>query len=60
MITSRRLANWMFLRLATHEDGQALVEYGLILFVIALVCLAALQLIGTNLNTILGQVAAAL
>jgi len=43
-----------------REEGQALVEYALILSLIALVCLVALKLIGTNLNTILTSIANAL
>ncbi len=54
------LVNELLSRLPRDDEGQALVEYGLILFVIAIVCLTALKLIGTNLNTVLGQIAAAL
>jgi Flp pilus assembly pilin Flp len=40
----------------TH-DGQALVEYALILMLVALVCVGALQLIGTNVNNALNAIA---
>jgi pilus assembly protein Flp/PilA len=41
------------------EDGQGLAEYGLILALIAVVCIVALRLLGTNLNAKLGSVNAA-
>jgi Flp pilus assembly pilin Flp len=49
------------LRNATfREDGQALIEYALIISLIALVAIVALQTTGTNikgvLNTIAGEV----
>lgn len=43
-------------RFPTH-DGQALVEYALILMLVALVCIGALQLIGTNVNNALNAIA---
>ena len=42
------------------EEGQGLVEYGLILALISVVCIAALTLIGTSINTKLGAVNTAL
>jgi len=39
------------------EKGQALAEYGLILALIAVVCIVALRLLGTNLLNILNQIA---
>jgi pilus assembly protein Flp/PilA len=42
-----------------REDGQALVEYGLILALIAVVCIGALTLLGQNVNSILGFIASA-
>jgi Flp pilus assembly pilin Flp len=49
------------LRTATsRQDGQALIEYALIISLIALVAIVALQTTGTNikgvLNTIAGEV----
>ncbi len=41
------------------EEGQTLVEYGLLLALIAVVCIGAVQLMGTNLLTTLQAVAAA-
>ncbi len=40
-----------------REEGQAMAEYGLILALIAVVAIAALQLIGTNVSDILNQIA---
>jgi pilus assembly protein Flp/PilA len=42
---------------ATRSEGQALVEYALILLLVALVCIGALQLIGTNVNNALNAIA---
>ena len=39
------------------EDGQALVEYALILSLIAVVCIGALTLLGGNVNNVLNQIA---
>jgi Flp pilus assembly pilin Flp len=39
------------------EDGQALVEYALILGAIAILTVGSLQLLGTNVNALLNQVA---
>jgi pilus assembly protein Flp/PilA len=42
---------------AAREDGQALVEYALILALIALVAIAALTLTGTNISSLLNTIA---
>ncbi len=42
------------------EKGQALAEYGLILALIAVICVGALTLLGGGVNTTLGNIAAAL
>ena len=42
---------------ASSEDGQALVEYALILGSIALLAVGSLQLLGTDVNALLSQVA---
>jgi pilus assembly protein Flp/PilA len=39
-----------------REEGQALVEYALILALIAVVSIALLQLIGVNVSTLLDKV----
>jgi pilus assembly protein Flp/PilA len=48
------------INMQNREEGQALVEYALILSLISVVAIGALTLIGTNVNVILGKVAAAL
>jgi pilus assembly protein Flp/PilA len=40
-------------RFRNREEGQALVEYALILALIAVVSIGALTLLGTNVNDIL-------
>ena len=47
-------------RLFKEEEGQGLVEYGLILALVAVVVIGALQLLGTGLNGIFGEVNAEL
>ncbi len=39
------------------EEGQGLAEYGLILALIAVVCIAALTLLGTNVSSTLNNIA---
>lgn len=41
------------------DSGQGLVEYGLILGLVSVVCIVALQALGTNINTVLSNVASA-
>ena len=43
-----------------REEGQALVEYALILSLIAVFCIGALTLLGQNVNNILNTIANAL
>lgn len=43
-----------------QEEGQALVEYALILSLVSVVAIAALTLVGTNVTNILNSVAGAL
>ena len=42
------------------EEGQGMVEYALILFLVSIVAIAALTLIGTNVDGVYDQIAAAL
>ncbi len=42
------------------EEGQALVEYGLILALVAVVCIVALQTLGTNVAAQLTAIATAI
>ncbi|MEB3205197.1 MAG: Flp family type IVb pilin [Candidatus Sericytochromatia bacterium] len=50
----------MWRRLLEEEEGQALTEYGLILGLIAVVCVGALSLMGTNVNNMLKSIASTL
>jgi pilus assembly protein Flp/PilA len=50
----------LFHAIRSREEGQALVEYALILSLISVVAIIALTLIGTNVDSILDQVGAAL
>jgi Flp pilus assembly pilin Flp len=46
-----------YLRARLHrQEGQALVEYGLILALVAVAAVATLKLIGTNVNGILDSI----
>lgn len=57
-----RFLNEMYVRLnsARDESGQGMAEYGLILALIAVVCIAAFTAVGTGINTNLGEVVTAL
>lgn len=41
----------------SREDGQALVEYGLIIALVALVCIAGLTALGVSINGLLNSIA---
>jgi pilus assembly protein Flp/PilA len=42
------------------EEGVTMVEYGLMLALIAIVCIIAVALIGTNLSTLFSKTATSL
>jgi pilus assembly protein Flp/PilA len=44
-------------KLGKDQEGAALVEYGLLIGLIAAVCIAAVTLLGTNVSTMLNSVA---
>jgi len=44
------------LRFLRQDDGQAMVEYALILAFVALVTITTLSLIGSNVNTVFQSV----
>jgi pilus assembly protein Flp/PilA len=46
--------------LVRREEGQDLLEYALLVALIALVCVVAITSAGTNVNTIFEQIADAL
>ena len=50
----------MFKRFFGDESGASMVEYGLLVALIAVVCITAVALIGTNLNIVFQNVADAL
>jgi len=43
-----------------RDEGQDLLEYALLVALIALVCVGAIGLAGTNVNDIFGRIASAL
>jgi pilus assembly protein Flp/PilA len=59
-----KLRNWAVSKVAAwqarDEEGQGLAEYGLILALIAIVCIAALTLLGGNIAAALNNVAGAI
>lgn len=59
-----RISQWALQKYAGYkaheEEGQGLAEYGLILALIAVVCIAALTTMGTGISSKLGEVNAAL
>jgi pilus assembly protein Flp/PilA len=46
--------------LVNNDEGQDLLEYALLVALIALVCVGAIGLAGTNVNIIFGKIASAL
>ncbi|GIW13864.1 MAG: hypothetical protein KatS3mg062_1303 [Tepidiforma sp.] len=56
-----KLRNWAVSKVAAwqarDEEGQGLAEYGLILALIAIVCIGALTLLGSNISDALNNVA---
>jgi pilus assembly protein Flp/PilA len=46
--------------LTRKEEGATMVEYGLMLALIAVVCIAAVTLVGTNASAMFQKIAAAL
>ena len=47
-------------RFVKDESGAALVEYGILCGLIAVVCIAAVTLLGTTINTVLTTINTAL
>jgi pilus assembly protein Flp/PilA len=47
-------------RLASDDSGQDLLEYALLVALIALVAFGAVQMAGTSVNTIFGNIASQL
>ena len=60
-----KVKNWAIrtavkLQTARDEEGQGLAEYGLILALIAVVCIGALTALGTGISGTLGQITGSL
>ncbi|MEO6398701.1 MAG: Flp family type IVb pilin [Tepidiformaceae bacterium] len=55
-----KLKNWTLKKYVAlqhgEEEGQGLAEYGLILALIAVVCIAGLTLMGGKINTLLSGI----
>jgi pilus assembly protein Flp/PilA len=43
-------------KVLTRQEGATMVEYGLMLFLIAVVCLAVIALLGTKLSTVFNDI----
>ena len=43
-----------------NDDGATMVEYGMMVALIAVICVTAVALIGTNLNTAFNAIATAI
>jgi pilus assembly protein Flp/PilA len=41
-----------------NEEGQGLIEYALIIVLISIVCIGALMLVGTGVNSVFTNIAA--
>ena len=48
-----------FRQITREENGQALVEYALILFLVSILAVGALTLLGVNLSSMLSDIGAA-
>ncbi len=44
-------------RFARNDDGATMVEYGIMVALIAVVCFAAVQTLGQNINTMFTTIA---
>ncbi|MEX3959329.1 Flp family type IVb pilin [Trinickia sp. EG282A] len=47
-------------RFVRDEDGATMVEYGLMVALIAIVCIATITTIGTRLNNVFSDIASSL
>jgi pilus assembly protein Flp/PilA len=47
-------------RFRRNEDGAALAEYGLLVALIAVVCVVAVTALGTNISTAFSKIASAI
>ncbi len=56
MLSILTLMNRLHMLVERDEEGQALAEYGLLLALIAVVCVAALIALGTGISSTLGSI----
>jgi pilus assembly protein Flp/PilA len=56
MTTYEFLANWLRARFGDDDRGASLVEYALLVALIAVVCIAAVTLLGNNASSKLNTV----
>ena len=57
MLTSYEyIANWMRARFANSERGASMVEYALLVALIAVVCIAAISILGGNAKSTFSNV----
>jgi pilus assembly protein Flp/PilA len=47
-------------RLGFRQEGATMVEYGLMLFLIAVVCLAVIGLLGTKISSVFNDIVTSL
>ncbi len=52
----RMLPTRVYLGLRDREEGQAMVEYALLLFLIAVVSIAILTLLGTKVSSLFNEI----
>ncbi len=50
----------LMIRFVCEEEGQDLIEYSLLAALIAVACIAAMQLLATDINEIFAAIGAAL
>ncbi len=50
----------LFVRYTSDDDGQTMAEYGIILALVAVIAIAAFQLLGTQINTAIGGITSVL
>lgn len=60
MITRKQEKEALLAQHARDEQGQALVEYALILFLVALICVGSLSAIGVSVSAAINAMAAGL
>ncbi len=60
MVRLKNFAKNYITKTLRKEEGATMVEYGLMVALIAMACIVAITLLGTNLNTLFNNVANAL